>query len=378
MPVVGLTRSTTIEAIDTLVGRGLLRELPNARQSGEYRKGRPARRFEFRADAGVLVGVDAGHEHVSVAVTDLRGEVLATHRLTLEIDRDDAAARRVMIGGAVDAALAAASHGRECVVAVCVGVPAPVDADGRSPDHRNDFWARMNPDLVGLFGEWAPLVRIENDASLAAIAEGARGAALGCRNYVTLLAGARLGAGVVVDGHVLRGAHGGVGEMVAFDHVDGVGTADGLGARAAQWAREAVALGEVSPEGSLSALAPEDVDGRVVLELAADGDLDARRVIERVALVLARVVGVLGSMFDPERVIVSGAISATVEPVVTAARGALASDLDLPAPELLASPLGADIVMTGGILAAVEDARARLLDLGPPHGTTDRLATEPS
>ena len=38
-----LTRSTAIDAIDTLVDAAVLRELPNARVAGSYRAGRPAR-----------------------------------------------------------------------------------------------------------------------------------------------------------------------------------------------------------------------------------------------------------------------------------------------------------------------------------------------
>ena len=45
MAAVGLTRSTTIDVIDDLVERRILRELPNARAAGDYSKGRPARRF---------------------------------------------------------------------------------------------------------------------------------------------------------------------------------------------------------------------------------------------------------------------------------------------------------------------------------------------
>ena len=139
---------------------------------------------------------------------------------------------------------------------------------------------------------------MENDASLAAVAEGSVGAAVGYRDYVTLLAGERLGAGVVVDGTLLRGAHGGVGEMVAFDHVIGVEGAWGLGYRAAQWAREAVASGDVAPE-SARGLDPADLDGRTVLHAALAGDRDAQRVVDRVSAMLGIVAGMFGSLFDP-------------------------------------------------------------------------------
>jgi predicted NBD/HSP70 family sugar kinase len=359
----GLTRSTAIDAMAGLTRRGLLRELPNARHAGEYRKGRPARRFELDADAAVLVGIDAGHEHVTVTVADLRERSRTSRRITLERDHDSAAARALLIEQAVDGALAEAGCTRADVLALCAGVPAPVDRQGRSPRHPNGFWERMNPALVDVFA-WAPLVRVDNDASLAAVAEGAAGAAADCRDYVTLLAGARLGAGVVVDGHLLRGAHGGVGEMVAFDHVVGVGTAHGLGTLAQDWAAEVVAAGS-APGSAMNDLAPHALTGRAVLELATEGDAGARAIVERVGGVLARIVSVLGSMFDPQRVIVSGAIAAGVEQVVAAARRALPTDLDLPAPDVVVSQLGADVVVTGAVAAAASDARRRALDVWP-------------
>lgn len=358
--VTGLTRSTAIDAMDALARAGLLRELPNARQAGDYRKGRPARRFALAEDGAALVGIDAGNEHVTATVADLRSRPLATRRLRLELDRDDGPARAALVAGLVDDALGDAGLSRADVLSVCAGVPAPVDRSGRSPQHPTGFWERMNPGLVDTFA-WAPLVRIANDASLAAVAEGSIGAAVGCRDYVTLLAGARLGAGVVVDGHLLRGAHGGVGEMVAFEHVTGVGTADGLGVRVG--AIVADVLAEGAADSALAGLGPDERDAPAVLALAGRGDAAALEVAERLGAVLARIVSVLGSMFDPERVVVSGAIAAGMADVVAAARRALPTDLDLPAPVIEVSELGADVVVRGAVAAAASHARERALDV---------------
>ncbi|WP_125133203.1 ROK family protein [Microbacterium sp. 10M-3C3] len=358
--VTGLTRSTAIDAMDTLARAGLLRELPNARHAGDYRKGRPARRFALAEEAGALVGIDAGNEHVTATVADLRSRPLATRRLRLELDRDDGPARAALVAALVDDVLRDAGLARADVLSVCAGVPAPVDRSGRSPRHPTGFWERMNPGLVDTFA-WAPLVRIANDASLAAVAEGSIGAAVGCRDYVTLLAGARLGAGVVIDGHLLRGAHGGVGEMVAFAHVLGVGTADGLGARVG--AIVADVLAEGAADSALAGLGTSERDAPAVLALAARGDAAALEVADRLGAVLARIVSVLGSMFDPERVVVSGAIAAGMTDVVAAARRALPTDLDLPAPTIALSDLGADVVVRGAVAAAASHARERALDV---------------
>jgi predicted NBD/HSP70 family sugar kinase len=365
MDAVGLTRSTTIDVIEELVTLGLLRELPNARAVGEYQKGRPARRFELRSDAAVVVGTDVGPDHILTAVADLRGETLALEHTDTDLEHDSPDERRAAASRAVDDALRAAGRSREDVLALCAGVPAPVDAAGASPPHRNGFWRRMNPNLTELFGAWAPLVLVQNDASLAAVAEGSVGAAVGVRDFVTLLSGEFLGAGAVVDGNLLRGAHGGVAEMVAFDHVLGVEDAGGLTVRIGQWAREEILSGDISPEGTPAHSWPAAVDGGAVLALAREGDRDAQRLVTRAGRVLSIIAGVFGSLFDPRRVILSGVAPADAADLVEAARASLSLELDLPAPDLVASELGVDVVCIGAVSAALEAARTGVLDLGP-------------
>ncbi len=360
---VGLTRSTAIDVLDELTQRGLLSEMPNARAVGEYSKGRPARRFGFRAEAGVVVGVDAGRGHITAAVADLRGDVLATSRLTVDPERDSPDRRRRAAETTVAATLTRAQRARADIVAMCVGVPAPVDRAGRSPVHYDRFWERMNPGFVDSFAAWSPIVRVENDASLAAIAEHARGAAIGCDDFVALLAGERFGAGIHLDGRLLRGKHGGAGETVAFDHVEGVGSAEGLAPRCVTAALAARAAGTLPPDSALRRLATDEVDAKTVLDLAAAGDEGALAVAREVGSALAGVVGMFGSLFDVDRVIVSGAIAAGAAPIIAAARDALPRALDLPAPSIAASTLGADIVSIGAVAAAVDAAREQALDL---------------
>jgi predicted NBD/HSP70 family sugar kinase len=239
----------------------------------------------------------------------------------------------------------------------------------------------MNPDLTELFGAWAPLVRVENDASLAAVAEGSVGAAAGLRDFVTVLSGEFLGAGAVVDGNLLRGAHGGVAEMVAFDHVVGVEDAGGLAVRISRWAQEEIQSGEISPEGAPTDSWPAAADGRAVLALAREGDRDAQRLVARAGRVLSIVTGVFGSLFDPRRVVLSGMAPGDAADLVEAARASLALELDLPAPELVASELGGDVVCIGAVSAALDAARAGVLDLGPrwrgPRLDIDERAASP-
>lgn len=365
MEATGLTRSTAIEAIDELIHLGLLRELPNARAAGDYSKGRPSRRVELRADAAVVVGVDAGRTHLTAIVTDLRGKELARVREDLDVDQETHQGRRDAIVGAMDAALLEAGSERQRVLVACVGVPAPVDLRGRSPRQAEGFWQRMNPDLEELLSQWVPLVRVENDACLAAVAEGSVGMAVGLENFVVLLAGDRFGAGVVIDGHLLRGHHGGVGEMRFLNHVRGVDAAEGIGARLTAWARADLSAGELPPGVVRAGLTANSLDARGVLQLAREGDDWARLLVERAGELLARISAVFSSLYDPSRIVVAGAVAEDLDEVLQAARSHLPLEREYPEPTLTRSRLGGDAVVTGAISAALETARDGVLQLGP-------------
>ena len=83
-------------------------------------------------------------------------------------------------------------------------------------------------------------VLTENDANLAALGERWRGAAQGVDDLAVLLAGERLGAGLLESGRLLHGSQGGAGEMAFLDRVEGVGNADGIALLARTWGAEAV------------------------------------------------------------------------------------------------------------------------------------------
>ncbi|MCS3844336.1 ROK family protein [Microbacterium sp. AK031] len=373
MAATSLTRSTAIDAIDTLLGADVLRELPNARAAGSYRSGRPARRFALSADLGVVVGIDAGDTHLAVTIADPLDRTLVHHRVEISSDQS-ADERRATILERLRAALDEAGIPRDRVLALCAGVAAPVDRKGISPPHPDGFWERTNPGLAEALRDWAPVVEIKNDAQLAAIAEGAVGAAIGCRDYVALLASERFGGGVVVDGHVLHGAHGGVGEGIMFDHIVGVGSAFGLRYAVQDQVRAAVQNREIAVDSALGRLVDRrHIDPRLVLTLAASGDTDAVLITDRVGATVARIVGVLGSMYDPSRVIVCGAVAESIEPVLAAARRILPDELHLPAPEILASALGAEVVSVGAIATARRAARERTV----PRLAERRLSARP-
>lgn len=376
MASTGLTRSTVLGLCDDLVARGWITELEDARTAGEYRKGRPARRYVFHARAGHVVGVDAGQHRITASVADLHGRTLARTEHPLPGDGLDPDTRLAGLRAAVGRVLDDSGAPESSVLVVVIGIPAPTDAAGRSPrGDENGYWSLMNPRLVDVFAEAAQAVVVENDANLAAVAEGAVGAGVGLSSFATLLSGERFGAGLIVDGTLLRGRSGGAGEMRLLTLVEGVGSANGLGFVARELVREAVDDGRVPPGSRLLLTSPDGLDAADVFAAAGHGDPAATGIVERLGDRLARVCAVV-ALLDVERIIVGGAIAPALGPVIDRATEKLAEFIHPPVPTLVASTLGSASVSIGAVHRALALVRAEPLGF-TLRSADDELAPSP-
>lgn len=358
----GLTRATVLRVAADLLEVGWLEE-----ETGPpVGPGRPARRFRLRADAGLIAGIDAGAHTVRAHLWDLRGEVRSQVEVDIALGID--APVRVRLRAVSDALEAAAEEARierERIIACTVGVPAPVGADGCSPRGGNDFWARMNPGTAALERALriGGSVGIDNDANLAALAESA------CHggDVIVLLSGERLGAGLVVDGRLLRGARGGAGEMrhlnVLIEPEHGT---DGIGPLLRRSAARLLAHSSQrstlrdTHEDSSEPSAPQ------ILQAAEDGDALAAAAVEEAAQRLARIVVGAATLVDVERVVLAGAITDAAEPLRARTEEIVRRVLEPPLPRLELSRLGRDAVVIGAAQAALADVRADPLAVGLP------------
>jgi predicted NBD/HSP70 family sugar kinase len=362
MTLTGLTRTTVHDVCDDLRGRGWVVEIDADRPATGSRKGRPARRYRFNERLGVVVGVDAGQHRIHVWVCDLNGREVA--RQAAPVGRGD---RLGVIGCAIDDALTAAGVGADRVLGVAVGVPAPVDGAGHTDGSGTPFWARMNSGikerLETPFG--AGRVLVDNDANLAALAEGWRGASRTAASYVALLSGERLGAGVVDNGHILRGRAGGAGEMRYLDLVESVGSAKGMTRLAREWAREAALDGDIAPGAPLSEYDMDNLDAEDVFRAAEHGDPVAERIVRQLGDRFTRIIATLAIIHDPEVIVIAGRIAPTCGPVIAHVTAGLRGYVDPPHPRIAASELGDDVVSIGAVKRALDHVRRTALDLDP-------------
>lgn len=368
MNATGLTRATVHGVCEDLIDLGWVVVVEPAAEPGPASKGRPARVYEFNARGGVVLGIDMGYHRVTVLVTDMRGEALAQHVERFD-DADTSAPTRIdTIDRCAQRALAAAGTDAGAVLAVGVGVAAPIDASGRTVPG-NDFWTIMNVDIGCAFGDrygW-PVV-VDNDANLAALAERWRGHCGGSEDFAVILAGERLGSGLVVGGRVLHGSQGAAGEMAYLGSTAGVGGAEGIAVLAVEWGaaevHRAVAAAEADPGllVRLSAGEPSAVTAEMVFEAAAAGDASALGILERIGERFARIIATLATLVNPEIVVIAGAIAEASRLLLPTIERHLPAHTMVP-PTVFTSGLGSEIVSIGAVRTALDYTEAHALEL---------------
>lgn len=342
----GLSRPTVSAALSDLAAAGLIAEEPvtAAARAG----GRPALVIRLTRAAGLAVGVDIGRRHVRVAVADLGHEVLTDREVRLAEEADDHPYEVLALAvRLVDEVLAEVGTDRGEVVGVGLGVPAPITRSGRigSPALLPG-WAALVPS-EHLAATLELPVRADNDANLGALGEYVWGAGRGCADLVYVKLATGIGAGIVLDGRLYRGAAGTAGEL---GHV----TLDARGPVCRCGNRGCVEL-TVGGRALLEharATRPRIRDLIELVGLAADGDPGCRRLLIDAGIQLGIAMGSLVNLVNPDRIVLGGELGVATELLLEPLRRGLA-DTAMPAAasvvQVVPAQLGERASALGGV-----------------------------
>ncbi|MEO1232533.1 MAG: ROK family transcriptional regulator, partial [Myxococcota bacterium] len=201
----GLSRSTVSTVMSELLDSGIVEETRQGSSNG----GRRPIMVGFRDNARTVLGVDVGASHIDAVLTNLRGEILERgSRVMPTRDAPEAT---------LDAITTMARQLIKASPAPCLGVgvglPSPVHpSSGRVPREVLPRWSEVDV-AQALFERIDRPVRIDNDANLGALAELWWGAGRGGDDLVFVKVATGIGAGLIVNGRIVRGAHGFAGEV---------------------------------------------------------------------------------------------------------------------------------------------------------------------
>ncbi len=350
----GLSRSTVSARVDALLSTGLLVAATPAGSSG----GRPAGRVAFNPRARLVVGVDVGATHVTVALCDLTDRVLAARTVALAVaDGPD-----VVLGGAMDLAerlLAEGGAGVADVAAVGVGLPGPVDHATGRPQHPPIMPGWHDVDVPALLGARVPgaEVLVDNDVNVLALGEhAAEWPDVDDLVFVKVSTG--VGAGIIAGGLLQRGARGSAGDLGHVLVADPAGGQRDL---------EGVASG-TAIAAALRATGADAADAGAVVDLVLGGSRAAIDAVRQAGRELGAVLATVVTLLGPSVIVVGGAISRAGEHLIAGVREVVyGSSTPLASRNLQIVPARSDVA-AGARGAALLAARAVL---GP--GSIDRL-----
>src|SRR4051794_7486068 len=354
----GLSRSTVSSLVADLQERGVVAE----RGDDRSRAGRPGVLLALDPSAGAAVGVDFGHSHLRVAVSDLSSTVLAERLEALDVDhRADEALDRA--AGLVDEVLADAGIERARVLGAGMGLPGPIDRRTGTVGS-----SVILPGWAGVRAAEAMSARldlpviVDNDANLGALAEVAVGAGRGFTDVVYVKIASGIGAGLVLGGRLHPGGTGAAGELGHVQvRVDGAVCRCGN-----RGCPETVAASGALMESMRGAHGPLTVPA--MLGLAAAGDLGARRILEDAGRAVGSVLADLCNHLNPEAIVVGGELAAAGPPLLAGVRESIdrrAQAAAAHAVRVVAGVLGERAELLGALALVVGDTE-RLRSAGLP------------
>jgi glucokinase len=266
-----------------------------------------------------------------------------------------------------------AQAGRPGITAVGVGIAGLIDRTGR---------LRVSPNLPGrrdvdigveLHRRLGLPIRVDNDATCAAWGEYLAGAARGADDAVLVTLGTGIGAGLIADGELVRGAHGFGGEA-GHMVVDPRGPRCPCGRRGCWerfasgtglgWlGREAAEAGQFPRGVELAGGVADNVRGEHVTQAAREGDEDALEVMQEFAGWVGLGLGNLVTLLDCSLVVIGGGLVEAGEVLLAPVRAAYLRQVMAPEERqdvrIVPAELGERAGATGAaLLGGLEASRA--------------------
>ncbi|MEL6517783.1 MAG: ROK family transcriptional regulator [Pseudomonadota bacterium] len=291
----GLSTQAVSNIIADLLDQGMIVE--QGRRAAA--RGQPPVQYALNPAGGYAFGVEIRPDAVFAALLDFAGRTVFSERRSLaSSDRGTVTATVLALKAE---ALAAADVPGARVLGAGIVMPGPFGATGiRGSGSELTAWEDTDPftwfsDALGM------PVFVENDANAAAMAERVSGAAAGMESYAFIYFGAGLGLGVVSGGRLMTGAFGNAGEI---GHIP------------VPCGGETVALeSAVSRLSAQRHLATAGIDAprlETLAELCETGDPALRAWLDRAVEPLTAAITIVENLFDPQAVILGGAMPDTV------------------------------------------------------------------
>jgi predicted NBD/HSP70 family sugar kinase len=326
----GLPRTTVTGAVARLVNRGLVTEQDGAAAG----VGRPPQTLRAIGRPRLVAVVSASEAAQTASVLTYAGELLGRSSLP----REPRPAASGTSGDLVELALGQAGLPASRLAMLVARVSAPVSR------------AESDPRTAEIDGRRVPALH-ENDANLGALGEAAFGAGRGLDSLIFVKLGHNVGAGLVIDGRLRRGATGFAGELAHVQvRSEGGAALCGCGGRGCLATLVGPSLVEFVERAYEERLALSEV-----LALATERDPGIRRVFADLGRIIGRPLADLCTLLDPDAIVVDSTLGDAGEFVLGGIRESIdrhTAPVVADSLQVLPGQLGDEAEVLGGVALA--------------------------
>ena len=370
----GLNKSTVSSLVNELISRALIHETG----SNSGAAGRPATWLKINPLGGMIIGVELGVDFVSVAITDLLGNILWRRKEDANPTED----QNKMIDQTlkiVKEAMTVNKKKNSRFLGLGLATPGTVDLnEGVLIFAPNLHW--RNVPFGKIFSEQTKLnVFVENDANAAAIAEHLFGTAKESQDFIFIFAGVGIGSGLFLNGHLYRGKNGYAGEIGHSPIMAGPSPTVCHCGNLGCWETYAnqysiIQRVQVRLEAKRNSIIPKlmaEQDAPLSISLikqAADlGDEEAIESLIEAGHAMGKGFAGLINIFNPEKIILGGPLSVIGDYLLPAIEETIAHHSFLPEinqqAEVQLSAFGSDASLIGAIAIVADNVLSKPMNI---------------
>lgn len=342
----GLAQPTVSSMLDSLAAQGVIQPVGLGASTG----GRKPLLFEFNPDAALIVGVDVGGTKMIGSLTNLAGKVLSTTQISRDTGPPEPYERLAQL---IDSLIKEAPQ-HATIRGIGLGVAGVTHlAEGVVSLAPGLGWTNF-PLGAKLEERFRLPVFLDNDVNAILLGERWFGAARDVATALCVAVGTGIGAAILLDGQVYRGANEAAGEVGYFATDQKALDQPPVTERGFGWL-EALAGGTgIARRGSEALGRP--IEAPDLMRLAAEGHKEAQAVVTETARHLGIALANMSCLLNPELIILTGGVMRSGHVLLTAIREIVAQIAPYP-PRIVLSELKEQAGVLGAVALVLEAAR---------------------
>jgi len=350
--LIGLTPPTISDIVKDLIERDIVQEIGKGDSSG----GKKPILLKINSKAAYMIAVDLGGENgIRVALMDLSYNIVK-EKFGPKIDLLNSQKLKNALNVILKDFIKEINIPTEKILSICIGVPGIIDFKSNKvtvAPYLN--WEISLEDLT--LKEIGIPIALENDVNLMALGEKTKGIAQKINNFVFVGERTGIGAGIITNGKLYKGANNAAGE-VGYLLIDPKYVPKST--------RDYGCLEKLASYKVIVEKAREKMDKNIrvmeVFKMAAKGNSIALGIVKETLKFLAYGIGNISCVLDPELVIIGGGISILPRRFLEEIKMNIQEIIPF-VPRIEFSKLGEDGVLIGAAVKVLEPLKKKGLTL---------------